>query len=59
VPETTIHEDSDPELWKNEVGIAKHKLVTPPANDVVKPEQFRQRQFRILVLTTPDAGHDL
>jgi hypothetical protein len=40
VPETTIHKDREPELWKNKIWLAEYFLISPPAGDFVRSEIF-------------------
>jgi len=35
MPEATVHEDCQLELWKNEIGFAKHRLMPSPAGNFV------------------------
>ena len=40
VPETAIHKNRELQLGKNEIGLAKHRLIPPPAGDALRPEYF-------------------
>lgn len=38
MPETTIHEDRQPEFGEDEIGLSEDGLVPPPTRDVMPPE---------------------
>jgi hypothetical protein len=38
VPETTVHKHCKIDFWKDEIGFAEYRLMTPPAGDFVPPE---------------------
>ena len=35
MPETTVHKDCEPGLWKNEIRFTDYRLMTPPSGDFV------------------------
>jgi len=49
MPEAAIHKHREPEFGKDKVRFSKHWLIASPTCDTMLPEQFCQRQFRILV----------
>jgi len=57
MPETAVHKNRELEFWKNKIWLAKHRLIAPPAGDVITPQQFPQRDFRVLVSTTTNPRH--
>lgn len=59
VPETTVHEDGEFELGKNEIGFAEDRGFATPAGYTVQPENHHQLQLRVLVAGATDAGHDV
>lgn len=59
MPETAVHEHCELEFGKDEIRLSKERLIAPPTGDVVQSKKFRQRQFRILVPTPANPGHDL
>ena len=57
MPETAVHKHRELELLKNEVRLAEDFLITPPASDAIRPENFCQRQFRVLVSSSGNPRH--
>jgi hypothetical protein len=49
VPEATIHENSEPLLAKNEIGLAGQRLLPPPASNAVGAENSGELEFRVFV----------
>ena len=58
VPETTVHEDREPTLPKNEIRLAEYILIPAPARDAVLPEKFYEGEFCGLIAPRTDARHD-
>lgn len=58
MPKTTVHEDRDALLGKNEVGIAEHWKVAAPTYNTIAAEQAHKGQFCALVSTRKDARHN-
>ncbi len=58
VPETAVHEHRQFEFWENEVRFPEDFLIPPPAPNLVSPEKFCERNFRVLVSARADARHD-
>ena len=49
VPETAIGKNGDSILGKDKIGMPRKVRVSAPADDMMKPENFNQLQFRGLV----------
>jgi hypothetical protein len=58
MPETAVHEKRDLELGEDEIRSAENGRMPPPAGDALRPEDFCQRQFCVLVPATPNPRHD-
>jgi hypothetical protein len=40
VPETAVHKNCEPQLPENEIWLACHLLMPPPAGDTMRAENF-------------------
>jgi len=58
VPEAAIDEERDIQLGKNEVGLAEHTRISPPAGYSVLPKQRDHSQFRVAISTRANARHN-
>ena len=54
VPETTAEKNDNALASKSEIGLAKQRLVAPPAGDVELAKNFNQAQLRCLVSARAD-----
>lgn len=59
MPEAAIHKHRNPEFGKYEVGFTEDGLMAAPAGDVVTSEELHQGEFRLLVATSANPGHDI
>lgn len=59
MPETTIHENSEPELAESKIWFARQRLLATPAFDVVGAEDRRELEFRVFVAVRVNRRHDL
>jgi hypothetical protein len=59
VPEATIHKDGQPRFTEYKVWLSEHRLIAPPADNVVVTQKFHQGEFRVLVPTPANTGHHL
>jgi hypothetical protein len=57
VPEAAINKDGQPYGPKDEIWSAWNGLVPSPPRDPVSSHQLRQRQFRVPVASSANAGH--
>ena len=59
VPEAPVHEDRDLFATENKVWSARQRLVPPPTNHSMVPEQSKHPAFGAQVAFAPDQGHHL
>lgn len=59
VPEAAINEDREALARENEVGVARERLVPPPASDARRAQYGCQLHLGVLVAAGTDGGHDL
>src|SRR5579859_4126839 len=59
MPEAAIHENNQPFPAECEIGFSQNGQVSPPACNSVLPQQPGECNFRGLVATSANAGHNL
>ncbi len=59
MPETSIHEHDQPQLWKYKIWLSENRLMTTPTSDPVRSEQSYKRDLGILIASATNAGHDI
>jgi hypothetical protein len=59
MPETSIHQHHHFLPRKQKIRPPEDRPLPPPARDAVPPQDFHQRQFRVLVPAPPDPRHHL
>ncbi len=59
MPKAAVHEDSQPLLAEDEVGLSKHRLIPSPAHNADSAADGDESQFRAPVSAPAYQGHDL
>ena len=59
MPKAAVNEDSETNLGENEIRVAEHGPVTPPARYAVRAKQSNKLQFGILVPARANARHHM
>ncbi len=54
MPETPVHKNDNPLAPKGEIGLAKQRLVAPPAGNMELTKNLNQAQFRRFVSARAD-----
>ena len=59
VPETTVNEHGEALCAENEIGLARQRLLPPPAGDVVGAENGGEFEFRVFIAVRTNRRHHL
>lgn len=59
MPEAAVHEYREALLAENEIGVARQRLLPPPARDAMRAENGGELQFRVFVAVRANRRHHL